>query len=350
MNTATVTSIRSRKKEIRPLGESIELIINRIKSKNTAKNYKGFYKEFFTYIFGKSYLDTSWDELESLTYDDVLEYVSVIEVKNNPNTVQTKIASIQSLVKELKKINNNINTVVFDVKISAVEKKGKKNEYGAFTEEECYALLDYCKNLNSDKAYVQYMFFKLTLCTAHRLQSLLSLTWKNLIQKKDGDVKVWCLELHDKTDDFLTPISDSLANELYAMYNGNNDERILKISDKTLALTLTRFCEANNIDKKSRNLTIHSLKKSAGDLVYNLTNDIVKTSKFLHHTSVQTSYNRYLGKNTNLTESPSYTMFSKSENVDELLSGLSKEELIEVIKGCNVSVVSAICNKIKESR
>lgn len=347
MNTATVTSIRSVKKGIRPLGESIDLVLSRIKSKNTAKNYKGFYKEFFTYTFNKSYTDTSWEELEHIAYDDVLEYVGVLETKNSPTTVQTKLASIQSLVKELKKINSNINTVVFDVKISTVEKKAKKNEYGAFTEEECYALLDYCKNLNSEKAFVQYMFFKVTLSTAHRLQSLLSLTWNNVVVKQDGNKEIHCLELHDKTDDFLTPISDELYAELRTMYTGNDDEKILKISDKTLALTLTRFCEDNNIDKKGRNLTLHSLKKSSGDICYKRTNDIVKTSKFLHHTSVQTSYERYLGKNTNLAESPSYTMFTKEENIDEVLGVLSKEQLIELIKGCSPSTIQEIINKVK---
>lgn len=348
MAIAKLTSIRSMKKEIRPLGESIDLILGRIKSKNTAKNYKGFYKEFFTYTLNKSYNDVTWDELLSVTYDDVLEYVGALEVKNNPKTVSTKIASLQSLVKELKKINHDLNTDVFNVKIDT--KNVKTNEYGAFTEEEVYKLLDYAKNLKSDKAYVQYIFFKLSLATAHRMNSLLSLKWNDIVLKTENGKQIWCLELHDKTGHYTTPISDELYKELRELYNGNDEEKVLKITDKTLSLTLKKFCKEYNIDKDGRNLVIHSIRKCSSDIVYSTTQDIVATSRHLRHANINTCYRTYVARNQELSNSHSYSMFSEKESVDDVLGNLSKEQLLDLIKGCNQSVISAICNKAKEMK
>ena len=349
MAIAKLTSIRSMKKEIRPLGESIDLILGRIKSKNTAKNYKGFYKEFFTYTLNKQYNDVTWDELLSVTYDDVLEYVGALEVKNNPKTVSTKIASLQSLVKELKKINHDLNTDVFNVKIDT--KNVKKNEYGAFTEEEVYKLLDYAKNLKSDKAYVQYMFFRLALCTAHRVSALLSLTWNDIILKTENDKQIWCLDIHDKTNYFLTPISDELYKELREMYNGNDDEKVLKITDKTLSRTLASFCKEYNIDKDGRNLVLHSLKKVSADIVYRISNgDIVKVADHLHHSNINTAYRAYLQKNKKLSDSHSYIMFNEQESVEESLGDLSKEQLLELIKSCSNITIQEICNKAKKMK
>lgn len=347
MNTARVTSIRSAKKEIRPLGESINLILDRIKSKNTAKNYKGFYKEFFTYTFNKSYMDTTWEELINIGYDDVLEYVGVLETKNNPKTVATKIASIQSLVKELSKINTELNPAIFNVKIDT--SKTKKNEYGAFTEDEIYALLDYAKSLQSEKAYVQYMFFKLSVATAHRLTSLLDLTWNDIECVNENGTDIWVLNTQDKTGHFSTPISNELYSELYELYEGDMNERVLKITDKTLSKTLASFCKENNIDQKGRKLVLHSIKKCSGDIAYRLCNgDIVKVANHLHHSNINTCYQSYLSKNKKLTESHSYNMFGKQDNIDELLSGLSKDDLVNLIKKCSQSTIHEICKMIKE--
>lgn len=350
MNTATVTSIKSKTKVMRPLNESVDLVLKRIESNssNTATSYRGFYKEFFIYAFGKQYTDCTWDDLLSLGYDDILEYVSVLEAKNSPKTVKTKLYSLQSLVKELKKINHDINTIVFDVKLD--KREMENNEYGAFTEEEIYQLLDYAKNLNSEKAYVQYMFFKLSVATAHRVTSILNLTWKDIKQVKEEGRDIWTINVKDKTGCFETPISDDLYDELNALHRWNDDEKVVKISTKTLSLTLTNFCKDMNIDQKGRNLVLHSIKKSSGDICYKRSgNDIVAVASHLHHSNINTAYNHYLNKNKKLADSHSYTMFGENEDLDDLLNSLSKDELINMIKGCNPSTISEICKKIKEA-
>lgn len=347
MNTAKITSIKSKAKSIRPLGESIELVLTRIESnsKNTAMSYKGFYKEFFTYAFGKNYTDCSWEDLLHISYDDVLEYVSFIEIKNSAKTIKTKLASLQSLVKELKKINNDVNTIVFDVKLD--KRDMDKKEYGSFTEEEVYGLFEYTKNLNSEKAYVQYMFFKLSVVTAHRLESLRNLTWNDIKQHEQDGEKIWCIEVCDKTGKFITPISNDLYDELYVLFDGDMDSKVLQITKKSLYRTLLKYCKDNNIDNVGRNLVLHSLKKSSGDICYKKTNDIVKVAGHLHHSNIQTAYNTYLGKNSNLKDAPSFGLLDDNYDVDELLGGLSKEQLLNLIKGCNSNVVSALCEKAK---
>lgn len=347
MNTAKVTSIKSKVKTLRPLNESIDLVLSRIESnsKNTANSYRGFYKEFFIFLFAKDYLDCTWDDLISITYDNVLEYVNLLENKNSPKTVKTKLASLQSLAKELKKINNEVNTIVFDVKLD--KRDMTKNEYGAFTEDEIHDLLDYAKNMDSKKAYVQYLFFKLSIITAHRLQSLLDLTWNDIKQHNQDGKNIWCLEICDKTGKFITPISDELYDELYVVFDGDMSSKVLGTTRKTLSITLSKFCKDKGIDQDGRNLVLHSLKKTSGDLAFQKTNDIVKVANHLHHTNIQTSYNTYLNRNKKLLDSPSYNLLENDYDVDGLLDNLSKEQLIHLIKGCNSNVVSAICERAK---
>lgn len=342
--TAIVSSLESNSSKMRSLGNCINLILSRHSSENTANNYRGFYNKFFMYHFNKGYLDTNWDEFTSLTYDNILEYVNYLQDTSSVNTVKTKVAGILSLARELNKINSSVNPEIFNVKLDKVNPKS--TEFGAFTEKEINQLLVYAQNIPSDKWYEQYMFFKLSIATAHRVQALLSLTWNDIVKKQHNDKDVWCVVVHDKTDDFITPISDELYDELYKMYKGNKDSKVLNITNKTLAKTLSNFCIEYGIDAKGRKLVLHSLKKTAGDIVFNKTNDIVKTGNFLHHTNINTSYNRYLGKNSNLTDMPSYSMFNDDRDIKEKLESLSKEELLRAIYAAGSGTINSVYNAI----
>lgn len=350
MNTATVTSIRSNMKEIRPLGDSIELIISRIEknSVNTAKNYRGFYKQFFMYNFNKNYTDCKWDDFLSLRYDNILEYVNYLEVSCSQNTIKTKIASLQSLAKELKKINHDVDTSIYDVKLE--KRVMEKNEYGSFTEDEIYELLEYTKNLHSEKAKQQYLFFKLSIATAHRLASILNLKWSDITSINENGTDIWVINVKDKTSCFTTPISNELYEELYELYNGDMDSKVIQVSDKTLSKTLSQFCKDNGIDQKGRKLVIHSIKKASADICYKTCdNDIVAVAKHLHHSNIQTAYNSYLNKNSVLSESHSYNMFQEKEDIDDVLGDLSKEELLSLIKKCSQTTISDILKKAKNN-
>ena len=342
--TAIVNSLEVNSNKMRSLGNCINLILSRCSSENTANNYRGFYNGFFMYHFNKNYLDVSWDEFTSLTYDNILEYINYLKDTSRINTVKTKVAAILSLARELNKINSNVNPEIFNVKLEKVNPKS--TEFGAFTEKEINQLLEYTKNMDRDKRYEQYMFFKLSVATAHRVQALLSLTWNDIVKKSHNDKDVWCIVVHDKTDDFITPISDDLYYELYEMFEGNKDSKVINVTSKTLARTLNRFCEEYGIDVKGRKLVLHSLKKTAGDIVFNKTNDIVKTGNFLHHSNINTSYNRYLGKNSNLTELPSYSMFNEDRDIKDKLESLSKEELLRAIYAAGTGTINSVYNAI----
>lgn len=324
------------------LGEIIDLILS-LKSENTRKSYINTYNDFSQYFFNKvSYKLLNWDNLNSLSYIDIIEYTKHLELSYKTSSIKSKLASLQFLSKELNKIKpNSINSNIFYIEI---KNKDKENSYGALTKEEMNDLLDYSKSLDTRK----YLFFKLMLATAHRVNSLLNLKWGDIKIIKENDKEIPIIEIYDKTNHFKTPISNALYNELKQnLYQGIENNKIFyDINNMSLCRMLDKFCTIYNIDKKGRNIVVHSIKKTSGDIVYEKTNgDISATAKHLHHNNISTAYKHYVGKNTSYEQQASYTILD-DDNIDnqllEKLKDLSKDDIIKYL----LSLDNATKNKI----
>jgi hypothetical protein len=79
-----------------------------------------------------------------------------------------------------------------------------------------------------------------------------------------------------------------------------------------------------------KNITPHSIKVGAGTYVYSITKDIVKTSRFLDHSSIETTM-KYIRDNGNPNETGS--VIASREYDYSKLNDLTKEELLLIIKG-----------------
>lgn len=347
MSTAIINFNKVTKKE-KKLGEIIDLILS-LKSDNTKKTYINTYNDFSQYFFNKiSYKLLTWENLLSLNYIDIIEYVKHLELSYKTSSIKSKLASLQFLSKELNKIKpNSINSSIFHIEI---KNKDKENSYGALTKEEMNNLLEYCKSLDTRK----YLFFKLMLATAHRVNSLLNLKWGDIKLIKENDKDIPIIEIYDKTNHFKTPISNELYNELKQnLYQGIDDNKIFyDINNMALCRILDKFCAKYNIDKKSRNIVVHSIKKTSGDIVYEKTNgDISATAKHLHHNNISTAYKHYIGKNISYTEQTSYTIFN-DDNVNsvllEKLNNLSKNDIIEYLLLLDDMTKNKILNNLKD--
>lgn len=355
MGVKNITTIKSIKRnfENETLGEAIDIILKR-KTHNTARAYKNAYKDFFMFIFNKDYKDCSWEDLKKINYTDILEYVEYMERYLSYNTVSLRMGALQSLGKELNKIKENcINTFIFSVKLN--QKNKKDNEYGAFTFEEAMNLLEYTKSLNTEKSFIQYLFFKTTLNTAHRVSSLLNITWKDIKLTKEDNTDVWVINTYDKTNFFKTPISNELFQELKEnLFENDLEDKVFKISSSTLNRTLSSFCKEFNINQEERKLVLHSLKKTSGDIAYLKSNgDIVKIASHLHHNNINTCYKSYLGKERKLKEHLSYNLFDNNNDLDKeidtLVLNLDKNSIINILKNCNDVVKQAIIDELKTS-
>ena len=70
----------------------------------------------------------------------------------------------------------------------------------------------------------------------------------------------------------------------------------------------------------------------------------------MHHTNIETCYNSYLDKNNKLQNQISFTLFSENsidKEIDNLLCDLSKDEIIDIIKNCNLLVKNNFINQLK---
>ncbi|MFT8556608.1 hypothetical protein [Liquorilactobacillus hordei] len=108
------------------------------------------------------------------------------------------------------------------------------------------------------------------------------------------------------------------------LYKGDDNEYIFKDLNKN---NLIHYMDQFSIefDKK---ITPHSLKVGAGTYVYSITKDIVKTSRFLDHESVETTM-KYIRDNGNPNESGS--VIASRNNNYEKLKDLSNEQLLSII-------------------
>ena len=143
------------------LYDSIQLILRdlRERSENTSKNYESNYNEFFQIILNKDMQFVTWEEFLSITYKDVLQYREVLKQTNINKTINTKIASLTTLYKELYKINRQVDIVTVDLK-RLPEDEDEDNSYGSLTHNEVQNLLSYCLSLPDKQNLNQKLFLK----------------------------------------------------------------------------------------------------------------------------------------------------------------------------------------------
>ena len=338
------------------LYDSIQLILRdlRERSENTSKNYESNYNEFFQIILNKDMQFVTWEEFLSITYKDVLQYREVLKQTNINKTINTKIASLTTLYKELYKINRQVDIVTVDLK-RLPEDEDEDNSYGSLTHNEVQNLLSYCLSLpDKQKPLIKKLFFETAYITAIRQGALLKLKWKNIEKEigKNGE-EIYVIKVKDKGTIDVTPISNEFYNKLLELqkimysdgYKNDPEDRVFNITKKTLAKTLKDYCKKYNIDK-DRNIVLHSLKKASIDKVYHETRDINVTARHGHHKTVEMVYKHYEGKNKGLTDRPSYSIFNNNINIQDF-DNYSKSEIINAISKCGNSIVNEVLNNLK---
>lgn len=133
-------------------GDTINLILS-TKPLNTKRSYENTYKEFFLYFFNKKFENYSCDDIKSLNYIDIIEYIKTMEIRYSYNIIKSRLGALQFLAKELCKIKSNcLNPLIFSVKLN---KQKENTEYGALSYDEAIKLLSYTKVLNTSTSTIQ---------------------------------------------------------------------------------------------------------------------------------------------------------------------------------------------------
>ena len=360
IQATSVISLESRKTR-RSLSEAINLVLEELgtRSNNTLKSYRSNYKEFFNFCVGVGIDKVTWEQIYTITYDKVLTYRKYLATKeNSPNsnkTINIKVASLNTLYKELHKMDRRVDILVVDLK-KLPEDEDQSIQYGSLTEDEMKALLNFTYNLPSNqKPLIKALFFETAYVTALRKGALLNLKWKHIIQEKDKDgTSIWVIRIKHKGKVNDAPITDEMYNKLVQLKsivhsNGlrnQPEDRVFNVTKKVLANTLIKFCEEYGIDRKGRNIVIHSIKKASIDKVYRETGDINETARHGHHSNISQVYNTYEGQNRNYQNRASMTAFNKEKDLSKL-EKLSHKELLEAIRRCGQHTINKIVENIK---
>ena len=323
----------------------INLFLNqkRKKSENTYLSYAKYCSEFIGFMFGKQIETVTWDDFITITKARVLQYQDFLESKGNGNnTINQKTLAVKTLWVFLREEKQELNEFAFNVEMLQVD-KNNPNGYGSFSSDEMNNLIEYCKT-HKQKGEIKSLFIETSYVTAIRKECLLSLMWLNFSRETDMNTgsKVWVIKYHDKGKDDATAISDSLANRIFALKKENSlpTDRVFSLNSDTVADMISDFCMHYSLPE-SRNLTVHSIKKSSGDRIQLMYKDINMTAKHLHHNNIQTAYNNYLGKNGGYTSQPSYSAFDETFSMDEIRT-FSHDELISAIENLGKDVITQI--------
>ena len=332
------------------IGEYIETFLNikGRKSLNTERSYRGYIRDFFNFACGKATTILTIEDVLNIKYHDIELFVKYL-IKNKKysnSTINTMIAALRSLFNQLTKNDNRISSSIFDVE-SLDE---KPNGYDPLSEEECKNLFEYCLTFTyRNKGIVASMFFQTCFITALRKEAVLNMTWGNIKQREDINTNkmVWTIQVKDKGNkEDVIAISDKFYEKLIQLKNESTKQssKVFEISDVTLYKMLNSFCTEFHINRKERNIGIHSIKKSSGDMGWKLTKDVKKVQKQLHHNSPVTTMNKYVMGERDLTNQISY-IIDEELNMN-VLDGYSKEELIEAIKKCGIGAIRNVLDKI----
>lgn len=354
MTVTNVISIQEKRSE-KPLYNIVQLVLNdlRERSENTSSSYEGYYREFFRIVVNKDMNFVTWEDLLAITYEKVLEYREELKATNINKTINIKVASLNTLYKELYKADRRVDMLVVDLK-KLPEDEDDSNSWGSLSHEEVEALFEYCGSLpNKSKPLIKQLFFETAYVTAIRQGALLNLKWENFKRVKDNDgTHLWVIRIKDKGKTDETPITDEFYQKLCQLKaivhsDGLRDkptDRVFNVTKKTLASTLKDFCRKCGISK-DRNIVIHSLKKASIDKVYHETRDVNKTARHAHHKGVEMVYKHYEGKNQGLAQRPSYSTFNGDKDLSKL-EEVTKEQLLEAITQCGQSVINEIISKL----
>lgn len=286
-------------------------------SENTEIKYKGIINEFLDIVFNTNLKYATWEELLSVDYEHVAEFMK--KGTGRVSTINNKRSVLRAFFKHLKAVNKNINLECWYGK--TLKDKGEKKSWGSLSKKEVSALIKFAERYKCKNKYAEGgrmgLYFELLYVTGLRSEALRTITDDNL--RTQGEVGY--IQVYDKTHLRKVAIQDKLFGRLRHI-EGN----IFPFSPELIRKVLRDFCKKYRIDK-GRNITVHSLRKSSGQHVYD-NRGLEEASKHLGHSHIATTSSAYIGKNKNLNEQSSYTDFEGEIDYNQF----TKEELKEMLK------------------
>lgn len=323
--------------------DKINAFLDYYESENTRRNYTRYIKKMFMYITGKEIYDLTKEDILSINIEQVKKYKAYLKNQIGSNTNNQELSACKALWDDFIE-NGDLKFNPFIIRKIKIRKKQK--HYGSLTEEELEQLYDYCLTLK--KGMTKKLYFEFLATVTCRRSIAENIKFEDIKWTLNNNDKkyYWVVNAFDKTEEVNRAISEEFYNRLkenFKNYDQYDQKKgyIFNISGKTMETTLKNFCEYAGINKEERNIVQHSIKSTGLDRIQRVFGDINITARAGGHSSIQTTYDNYVGKNVDYSQQPSI-LLGKDYNID-MLSELTKEQLLDVINSCSKVTLIESC-------
>lgn len=305
-------------------------------SVNTRITYERSIRGFFHSMRGK--------DIEHLVEADLIFTKPQIETYQVGLKNKFKGSTVNNKMSALKKCYDKLEDYGFEVKSSwfNVERYNEYDteSYDAMTHEEIVTAINLVSatRAGSQKA----LLLRLAYATAFRKESILNLKWTDIINR-DG---VWLVKTLGKGNKWdYKKISTDLYDELMTHKEKSKKDKIFTLTNKTVNRMMNDI--RDNIDFGDRKITFHSLKKSSIAEVALITNyDLKAMQKQGNHSNVATTLNNYMAEK----KLDDLVIVDVNQHVPvEEFDGMSKEELVSLIKSMDRSTIIKLLQKKGEN-
>ncbi len=307
--------------------------LNDFKSANTRKSYEKNYKQFFKYMHNKELHELQESDLR-FKLDEVMEYRNFLKGLYQNSSINHKIASLKALMDYLRSIELDVWPEAFALKRLD---EFDSQTYGVLEWHEVEEMIERVKTHRN--GLVKSLLIELAVKTSLRLKALLELKWSNF-ERVNGVYRIVIVDkgkLNESSVEAefyerLLQIKQLGAKDTASTANKKDTDRLFTMDVKTCDRMIQRLREEMQIAPE-RNIVFHSLKKTGVDYVYNITDgDIMATAQQGNH-SMYTAMKSYIKKQRDPSKFGSLLV---GKEVDlGVLSILSKEELIGLVKSCD---------------
>lgn len=309
---------------------------------NTRETYLRHYQNVFWEICRKEISSLTWSDITNITMKMVKDFrVGLLKQGFKPSTINQRVFATKKLWQEFRE-NGRVTENVFDIE----ELTEKDNPYDSLTEREMDRFLDYCLSLKH-KPLTQYLYFKFLYVVSCRKHVAQNLTWSDIVKDKDEfEQEFWVVCFESKGKMIKKAITDQFYDQLWQNYRKCKEfsGKVFNVHDNTLKKTLKDFCKLNGITRK---IAQHSIRSTSSDHIQRILGDVNITAKALGHKNIQTTYNKYMNKNNDYSNQPSF-MLDREFSVDELRS-LNEEELLQLINKSGNEVLAKLCIELEKN-